>query len=375
MIRSIQTLSSMALAAGLLFAAPAHAEDAASGKPEPENVDKVALELLNTPVNLKVTDLKMNVAWEWAAKLSGTKLPLVVWPQAAEKKVSLEFVDAPLAEVLRRAEEQTGAVHRFRDGKIHLLMPDEAAAFEKGEDPKPAAKEREKKEAGAEQKAADSGQPEPQKVGNEAQMLMKKVTLELVDAPLGEALGFLSTLSQVPTECDKGIAQKPVTLKLANATMAEAMKQIKETAGGEHRVVDGIIRIASPEQWKAIDAGTAKFAKAEEEKPAVQIGPNAQDRGNPSATAGSIVGGDGTKVAASISVTESREYVINGKRYTEEELKKELPDVWKGLQTPRELGAIGPDSKVTINGQEMTAKEAKEQFPEIFAKLNLQIAE
>lgn len=375
MNRSMQTVGSLALAAAVLTGGIACAEDAASGKPEPQNVDKVALELLNTPINLKVTDLRMNIAWGWAAKLAGTNLPIVVWPQAGEKKVSLEFVDAPLAEVLRKVKEQTGAEHRFRDGKIYLLMPEEVAAFEKGEDPKPAAKERENKEAGAEQKAADSGQPEPQKVGDEAQMLMKKVTLELVDAPLGEALGFLSTLSQVPTECDKGIAQKTVTLKLANATMAEAMKQIKETAGGEHRVVDGIIRIASPEQWKAIDAGTATFAKAEVEKPAVQIGPNAQDRGNPSATAGSIVGGDGTKVAASISVTESRAYVINGKPYTEEEVKKELPDVWKQIQQPQALGKIGPDSKVTINGQEMTAKEAKEQFPEIFAKLNLQIAE
>ncbi|MCK6470749.1 MAG: hypothetical protein L6R28_03285 [Planctomycetes bacterium] len=368
MNRSMKTFSGMALAAGLLFAAPANAEDAGSGKPEPQNVDKMAVELLNTTINLKVTDMRMLLAWSWAARLTDTNLPIVVWPQAGEKKVSLEFTDAPLAEVLRKVKEQTGAEHRFRDGKIHLLLHDEVAAFEKGEDPKPAAEHAEKKEA-------DSGQPAPQKVGSEAELLMRKVTLEMVNTPLAEALGFLSTLSQVPTECDKGIAQKTVTLKLADATMAEAMKQIRESAGGEHRVVDGTIRIASPEQWKAIDAGTAKFATADGEAPAVQVAPNAQDRGNPRATAGSIIGGDGANVAASISVTESREYVINGKHYTEDDLKKELPDVWKSLQTPGEPGTIRPDAKVSINGKVLTAKEAKEQFPAMFEKLNFKIAE
>lgn len=369
MNRSMKTFSGMALAAGLLFATPAHAEDAASGKPEPQNVDQVAVELLNTPISMKVTGMKLALTWSWVAKLSDTKLPIVVWPQAGEKKVSLEFVDAPLAEVLRKVKAQTGAEHRFRDGKIHLLMPAEVAAFEKGEDPKPAAEEGEKKEA------ADSGQPEPQKVGDEAALLMRKVTLELVNTPLGEALGFLSTLSQVPTECDYGIAEKTVTLKLADATMAEAMRQIKETAGGEHRVVNGTIRIAAPEKWKAIDGGTAKFEIADGEKPALQVAPNAQDRGIASATAGSIIGGDGANLMPSISITETREYVINGKRYSEDELKKEMPDVWKSLQTPREPSTISPDAKVNINGKEMTAKEAKKQFPAMFAKLNLKIAE
>lgn len=371
MSRRKQSAGTLALAAALIFAGPAHAEDAGSGKPEPQAVDPVAVELLTTPTNLKVTDMRLGLTWSWAAKLTDTKLPIVVWPQAGEKKVSLEFTDAPLAEVLRRAEEQTGSVHRFRDGKIHLLMPDEVAAFEKGEDPKPAAEQAEKKEA-------DSGKPEPQKVGDEAQMLMKKVTLEMIDAPLAEALGFLTTLSQVPVECDGSVAKNPVTLKLANATMAEALKQIKDTAGGEHRVVDGVIHIASPEKWKAIDAGTAKFAKAEGEKPASEIrkapAPAKKNDGKEGeATTGSVVAADGVQAAASI--TESRVYVINGESYSEEELKEKKPEVWKQIQQPRQATAVTPDSKIKINGTEMTAKEAKEQFPEMFKMLNLKIAE
>lgn len=365
MTRRMKAAGTLTLAAGLLFAGPALAEDAASGKPEPQNVDKVALDLLNTRFSLRVTDMKLGLTWSWAAKLSGTKLPIVVWPQAAVKTVSLEFEDASLAEVLRRAEEQTGSVHRFRDGKIHLLMPAETAAFEKGEDPKP-------RKAEDEKEAADSGQPAPQKVGDEAELLMKKVTLELVKTPLFEALGFLSTLSQVPTECDKGIAQNIVTLKLADATMAEAMKQIKETAGGEHRVVDGTIRIAAPEQWKAIDAGTAKFEIAGTEAG----GKAEQSAGWPNNLWTAHVGlvrADGEKT--DLPLRDEHYYQIDGKRYSAEELQKEKPDVWKQIQASKKMTIVPSTAKVRINDKLYSLKEVQDQFPILWESLHLKIEE
>lgn len=108
-------------------------------------------------------------------------------------------------------------------------------------------------------KTEDSGKPEPAKIGDEAQMLLRKVSLELDNTPLSEAMEFMKSLVKVNVAVSKGAAAKVVSLKLTHATLGEALHKIKEQAGVVHRLVDGQLQLATAEEWKEIDAGKEKF--------------------------------------------------------------------------------------------------------------------
>ena len=101
--------------------------------------------------------------------------------------------------------------------------------------------------------------PPAGKVGEEAKLLLRKVTLELVDTPLAEAVAFLNQFAGVEIQASQAAGGKAVSLKLENTTLAEAMRQIKDGAGAVHSVVDGKLLLALPEEWTSIDAGKTKF--------------------------------------------------------------------------------------------------------------------
>jgi len=272
---------------------------AESGKEDPKPVGKGADELLQ-----KVTLDFANADLVWAANtmrlLSGVEV--VVSQGAAGKAVTLKL-EATLGEALRRIKDLAGCDYRVVDGKVQIATPEEFAAIDAGKAkfvPAPV-----------------SGKPEPQPVGDEAKLLLRKVTLELVDTPLYEACNFLTEFVKVKTEVSQGIAAKVVNLKLTNATVAEALRQIKDQAGGVHRVVDGKLLIGTAEEMAAIDAGKAKFTPYD---PAA-----AKPAKAPAAKEGE------KKVEAREGTEVRRKFIVNGKEYTLEQLKTEQPEMYEAV--------------------------------------------
>ena len=169
---------------------------------------------------------------------------------------------------------------------------------------------------------AESG---PAAVGDDAKLLLKKVSMELIDMPLSEAMPFFAQISGLKIDVAQSIGDKSVSLKLNNSTLAEALRQIKEQAGGAYRIVDGRILIATPEEFTAIDAGKAKF-EPYKEKEAAPV-PNAvktTEKATNSAKATAAGTGNNTSVQKSFSK--------DGKIYSEEEFKKNFPEDYAHIQ-------------------------------------------
>jgi len=96
-------------------------------------------------------------------------------------------------------------------------------------------------------------------VSEDAKMLLRKVSLNLEETPLHAVAEFMRMLSNIPVVVSQDGGAKSVTLKLDDVTLAEAMRRIKDQCGCTHRVVDGKLLIATPEEFAAIDAGKSKF--------------------------------------------------------------------------------------------------------------------
>ena len=104
--------------------------------------------------------------------------------------------------------------------------------------------------AGAEENSNPSSKSEPKAVGENAKLLMKKVSLELADTPLREAMAFLSHLTKINIETSQKASGKKVNLRLTDATIAEALRQIKDQCGCGYQIVKGAIRIETEEELK-----------------------------------------------------------------------------------------------------------------------------
>lgn len=104
--------------------------------------------------------------------------------------------------------------------------------------------------AGAEENSDPSGKPEPKAVGENAEVLMKKVSLEFADVPLGEAVNFLRFVSKVKIEASQKASEKIVTLRMRDTTVAEVLRQIKDQCGCGYQIVKGAIRIETEEELK-----------------------------------------------------------------------------------------------------------------------------
>lgn len=170
---------------------------------------------------------------------------------------------------------------------------------------------------------AESG---PAAVGDDAKLLLKKVSMELIDTPLSEALPFMGMISGLKIEIAQSIGDKPVNLKLNNSTLAEALRQIKDQAGGVYRIVDGRILIATPEEFTAIDAGKAQF-QPYVAKDAAPV-PNAETAKTATATNSATAVASGSSHQASVQ----RSFSKDGKIYTEEEFKKNFPEDYAQVQ-------------------------------------------
>jgi len=195
----------------------------------------------------------------------------------------------------------------------------------------------------------ESGKPKPQKIDEEAKLLLRKVDVEMEQAPLAEALRFVKDLVNIDASVSNGAGEKTVTLKLKNATLAEALRQIKDQAGAVHRVVDGQLLIATLEEWAEIDKGKAKFETFGNARPTVDAG--------------------------EISMTKRNSYNVGGKTYTDDELKKEKPEVWATLQAQGNPAVISTaaagsqERSFSVNGKSYTEQELKKAFPDLYKRL------
>jgi hypothetical protein len=186
---------------------------------------------------------------------------------------------------------------------------------------------------------------EPRAVGEEAKLLMKRVTFEMMNTPLGEAMDLLTTLCGISVQVSEKSGDKPVSLKMGNTTMAEGLTQIQKQCGCTYRVVDGKILIASKEEFAEIDADQAEFkpwkrasvgsarvikVKTDDPEDYGKLKRKAQDlRREEGKDASDAEPRPGQK-------NQIRVYNINGRTYSEEELKKEKPEIWKRLKAQLE---------------------------------------
>ena len=162
---------------------------------------------------------------------------------------------------------------------------------------------------------AESGDPDPQPVGDDAGVLLRKITADFIETPLGECLKMMSSLARVKCLASQDTGDKPVTLTLMNVTNAEALRQIHDQAACTYRIVNGQILIATEKEFAEIDAGKSTFEPWQEKKQ------------TPVANT--------LKPIATIFTTTNTTYTHGGKRYTEEELKKEHPELWEMIQSQK----------------------------------------
>ena len=202
----------------------------------------------------------------------------------------------------------------------------------------------------------ESGRVQPQKVGEEAKLLLRKVSLEFVNTPLHEALGFMQTFAQVVIGASQATGNKAVTLKLPGATLAEAFRQIKDQAGAVYRLVDGKLLLASPAEWAAIDAGKGKFESY------VEVKIQAPKLDAPAEPPGLL----NRRTSNSIKI-----YTVEGKNYTAEELQKERPEVWESLQESAQLIEQTDPQGITyrVQGKSYTAEQLQKEHPAIYEQL------
>jgi hypothetical protein len=225
-----------------------------------------------------------------------------------------------------------------------------------------------------EPKSEASGKTEPLAVGDEAKLLMRKVTMELVDTPLAEACDFIAQLTKLKIATSQGIGEKTVSLKLKNATVAEALRQIKDQAGGVYRVVNGEVRIATADEFAAIDAGKAKFKayepKTEETLPVKK--PDAKPRADEKKQGGQAPSG------------EARQFSFNGKDYSEKEFAQAFPELYaKVVDSVKNRGpvtiaalhvATSSAQAITISTPDVASQELLKETAKIGGGVSIQIS-
>lgn len=114
----------------------------------------------------------------------------------------------------------------------------------------------------------DAKSPAPAPV-NPAVMtfLTRTMTMDFSDTPPADALGMQFGLigARIKVAGTAKAREKKLTMKLENVTGAEALRAVGEKTGLEYRIAAETIRLATPEEWKQIDAGTVTFEELAKE--------------------------------------------------------------------------------------------------------------
>jgi len=94
-----------------------------------------------------------------------------------------------------------------------------------------------------------------------ATFLTRTMTMEFESTPPVDVLEMQFELigARIKVAATPKAREKTLTVKLTNVTGAEALRTVGEKTGLGYRIAADTIRLAAPEEWKQIDAGTVKF--------------------------------------------------------------------------------------------------------------------
>lgn len=98
-----------------------------------------------------------------------------------------------------------------------------------------------------------------------------RINLRVSDMSPALALLWQLKLGDVPLTVreSKSVSEKKVTFDLVDVTLAEALRTINTKTGCQYRIVKSEIQLALPEEWAEVDAGKTSFDKlAPQEKAA-----------------------------------------------------------------------------------------------------------
>ncbi|MHC4917057.1 MAG: hypothetical protein ACYTGB_16380, partial [Planctomycetota bacterium] len=98
-----------------------------------------------------------------------------------------------------------------------------------------------------------SSDAEPEWMANIRRKLEKKVNFEFVQAPLTEAINFLQQVSDVNMIIDPAVkagGEKPITLKMTQASLKLALDWILKLAGLDYELRDNAVFISTPDNLK-----------------------------------------------------------------------------------------------------------------------------
>jgi len=119
--------------------------------------------------------------------------------------------------------------------------------------------------------AKDSAPPAP--VSEEVmRFLGATITLAVTDMNPSVALEWQMRLADIPLtiETTEKASAKKVTFELRDVTLAEALRTVSKNTGVQYRIVGKAIRLAMPEEWKEIDAGTKRFEELKKREAAAK---------------------------------------------------------------------------------------------------------
>jgi len=99
-----------------------------------------------------------------------------------------------------------------------------------------------------------------------------KLNLKVSDMDPALALEWQLRLADIPLpiESTEKASAKKVSFELVDVTLAEALRTISKNTGVQYRIVGKSIRLAMPEEWKEIDAGKKRFEELKKKEAAAK---------------------------------------------------------------------------------------------------------
>lgn len=90
-----------------------------------------------------------------------------------------------------------------------------------------------------------------------------KLNLRVSDMAPALTLLWQLKLADIPLTVaeTKRVSEKKISLELVDTPLAEALRMINTKSGCQYRIVKNEIRLAMPDEWKEIDAGKTTFEK------------------------------------------------------------------------------------------------------------------
>lgn len=94
-----------------------------------------------------------------------------------------------------------------------------------------------------------------------AKFLTRHMTMEFSDTPPAEALGMQMELlgANLKIAATPKARATKLTLALTDVSGAEALRRVSEKTGLGYRFSGNILRLATADEWKEIDAGKTTF--------------------------------------------------------------------------------------------------------------------